>query len=271
MHETEHSMRIYYMSDLHLEFDVDSLYFYNTLRVRGRHQYSHDVLVLAGDISVKTDVEFIKLSSNKFKYVVVVFGNHEYYHGRIDKVEQITRASLSDCKNVHILQNESVTLDGVSFHGTTLWTDMNKGNPTTQNIVNGGINDFRLIKYKNLAGAFYKFGAKDAIKEHMIAKQFLADNIKKGDVVVTHMAPTYLSIHEKYKNDMHLNGAYASDLSELILDTQPAVWFHGHVHNSFDYQVGDTRVLCNPRGYSNSADQNLIFNPELYWQTEIIE
>ena len=153
MHETEHSMRIYYMSDLHLEFDVDSSHFYNTWRAvpMGRAN-RHDVLVLAGDISVRTDVQFIKLISDKFKYVVVVVGNHEYYHGRIDKVERIIRASLSDCTNVYILQNESVTLDGVSFHGTTLWTDMNKGNPTTQTIVNGGINDFRLIKYKNSAG-----------------------------------------------------------------------------------------------------------------------
>ena len=265
----EVSMRIYYMSDLHLEFDVDSSHFYNTWRAvpMGRAN-RHDVLVLAGDISVRTDVQFIKLISDKFKYVVVVFGNHEYYHGRIDKVERIIRASLSDCTNVYILQNESVTLDGVSFHGTTLWTDMNKGNPITQNIVNSGINDFKLIKYKNSDGAFYRFGVKDAMKEHIIAKQFLADNIKKDDVVVTHMAPTYLSIHEDYKNDMHVNGAYASDLSELILDTQPAVWFHGHVHNSFDYLIGDTRVLCNPRGYS---DQNLTFNPELYWETEKME
>jgi Icc-related predicted phosphoesterase len=67
---------------------------------------------------------------------------------------------------------------------------------------------------------------------------------------------------------MHVNGAYASDLSELILDTQPAVWFHGHVHNSFDYLVGDTIVLCNPRGY---VDQNPTFNPGLYWQTEVVE
>jgi Icc-related predicted phosphoesterase len=78
---------------------------------------------------------------------------------------------------------------------------------------------------------------------------FLQENVKEGDIVVTHMAPSFLSVHEKYKNDMNINGSYASDLSELILDTKPELWFHGHMHDSFDYTIGNTRILCNPRGY----------------------
>jgi Icc-related predicted phosphoesterase len=71
------------------------------------------------------------------------------------------------------------------------------------------------------------------------------------------MAPSFLSIHEKHKNNMNINGSYASDLSDLILDTKPSLWFHGHMHTSFDYMVGDTRILCNPRGYiGHEINQN---------------
>jgi hypothetical protein len=27
------------------------------------------------------------------------------------------------------------------------------------------------------------------------------------------------------------------------------LWLHGHVHDSFDYQVGRCRVVANPAGY----------------------
>jgi Icc-related predicted phosphoesterase len=64
------------------------------------------------------------------------------------------------------------------------------------------------------------------------------------------MAPSFLSVNEKFKHDGKSNGAYCSDLSDLILDNPNIkVWVHGHVHDTCDYKVGDTRVLCNPRGY----------------------
>ena len=47
-----------------------------------------------------------------------------------------------------------------------------------------------------------------------------------------------------------MNGAYSSDLSEFIMDhPQIKLWTHGHTHDKFDYLVGNTRVVCNPRGY----------------------
>jgi hypothetical protein len=32
---------------------------------------------------------------------------------------------------------------------------------------------------------------------------------------------------------------------------QIKLWTHGHTHELFDYMIGDTRVVCNPRGYIN--------------------
>jgi hypothetical protein len=75
-------------------------------------------------------------------------------------------------------------------------------------------------------------------------------------VVVTHHAPSKLSIKPKYQHDQLMNGGYSSDLSEFILDhPEIRVWTHGHTHDTFDYTVGDTRVLCNPRGYAGYEER----------------
>ena len=36
---------------------------------------------------------------------------------------------------------------------------------------------------------------------------------------------------------------------------------HGHLHRQSDYRLGDTRVVCNPRGYPNQ--RNPSFVPDL--------
>jgi hypothetical protein len=35
----------------------------------------------------------------------------------------------------------------------------------------------------------------------------------------------------------------------------------GHTHESFDYEIGKTRVVCNPRGYA-STEENKGFRPD---------
>jgi len=226
-------MQINFISDLHLEF--------GPLEIEPE---AGDVLVLAGDIDIKGRVDWINTIASKFNHVIYVLGNHEFYNGTMDSIYRKTRENLVD--NVHLLENESVTIAGVTFHGATLWSDFLNGNPMSYLRCDQAINDYRLIR---AGDGKHRFKPQIAHSLHNISKVFLQENVKEGDVVVTHMAPSLLSIHEKYKNDMNINGSYASDLSELILDTKPELWFHGHVHTSFDYTVGNTRILCNPRGY----------------------
>jgi len=226
-------MQINFISDLHLEF--------GPLEIEPE---AGDVLVLAGDIDIKGRVDWINTIASKFNHVIYVLGNHEFYNGTMDSIYKKTREGLAD--NVHLLENESITIAGVTFHGATLWSDFLNGNPMSYLRCDQAINDYRLIR---AGDGKHRFKPQIAHSLHNISKVFLQENVKEGDVVVTHMAPSLLSIHEKYKNDMNINGSYASDLSELILDTKPELWFHGHVHTSFDYTVGNTRILCNPRGY----------------------
>ena len=84
-------------------------------------------------------------------------------------------------------------------------------------------------------------------------------------VVVGHHSPSTQSIHPRYKDDTLMNGGYSSDLSEFILDhPQIKVWTHGHMHDKFDYMIGSTRIICNPRGYINYEESAYNFKLEYF-------
>jgi hypothetical protein len=124
------------------------------------------------------------------------------------------------------------------------------------------MNDFRIIRNDELG--FTKLRPAHTMHRHQrtvaYLKTVLADRKDNKVVVVGHHAPTLNSIHEKYRNDQLMNGGYASDLSELILDNpQIKLWTHGHMHDPFDYMVGETRVVCNPRGYAGHDTQADVF------------
>ena len=104
-----------------------------------------------------------------------------------------------------------------------------------------------------------RFSPEDSVKDHKEFLEYLKIAVTMLPckyVVCTHHTPTPMSIHEKYKHDELMNGAYTSNLSEFILDhPKIKLWTHGHTHEDFDYMVGTTRVVCNPRGYSGYEDR----------------
>jgi Icc-related predicted phosphoesterase len=118
---------------------------------------------------------------------------------------------------------------------------------------------------QNEAGFYIKIGDKkkqepstfcpeDAFDEHKKMVDYIQTVIEgKFDqkfVVVGHHAPSRLSTHPRYKHDTLMNGAYSSSLDDFIVDhPQIKLWTHGHTHEDFDYMLGSTRVVCNPRGY----------------------
>tara|TARA_Y100000310_G_scaffold228526_1_gene230810 strand:+ start:116 stop:853 length:738 start_codon:yes stop_codon:yes gene_type:complete len=238
-------MKCTFLSDLHLEFGPLDI-----------QPDKGDILVLAGDIDGGSRVDWINSIASNFNHVVYVLGNHEFYGGTMDGVYRKIRENLA--ANVHLLNDESTTIENVTFHGTTLWSDFLNGNPISYLQCDKALTDYRLIR---AGDGTHRFTPQIAHDLHSVSKMFLQKNVKKGDVVVTHMAPSFLSIHEKHKYNTSINGAYASDLSDIILDTQPALWFHGHMHNSSDYTIDDTRILCNPRGYVRGKETNTQFDP----------
>lgn len=197
--------------------------------------------------------EFFQHVSAEYDHVVYCAGNHEGYHGRYPDFYQWLYDEMKNYSNIHFLDKEQVEIDGVTFVGGTLWTDMNKNDPTTMQLIEGMMNDFRIIR--NSQRNYARFSPLDSVVHHRETLEYIksvvdADTTKKY-VVVGHHAPTSLSIHERYRNEYWMNGGYYSDLSEFILDRpQIALWTMGHMHDPHTYYMGDTFVACNPRGYA---------------------
>jgi hypothetical protein len=151
---------------------------------------------------------------------------------------------------------------------------MNKEDGITLMHMKNMMNDFRCVTngarethYRNSAGNSYvrtaRFTPDDAVEDHKKMLEYIKIMVEgKHDqkiVVVGHHAPSKLSTHPRYAKEEIMNGGYSSDLSEFILDhPQIKLWTHGHTHEDFDYLIGSTRIVCNPRGYINyeaSADK----------------
>lgn len=258
-------MRIKQMSDLHLEFDADFF---------PKNEDKADILMLNGDICMGQYFDkgidspyyyraleflnFFEFCSNEYENVLYIAGNHEYYRGYIDMTADIIRKTLSSFSNIHFLDNSSWSKDGITFLGGTLWTDMNHNNPITEQYLMNGMNDFRIVKWKK-DGYGGRFRPSDAAALHRKTLKFFDEASAGLDnvVIMSHHAPSYKSVHPKYHNDTQMNYGYYSDLDQFILD-QPQIklWTHGHMHDCFDYMIGDTRIVCNPRGY---RDENKFF------------
>lgn len=277
-------MKLTIVSDLHLEFsDCFDI----------KNQNNADVLVLSGDIMVaqvlhdhkgnynltdphigsnqrKAQIfrDFLKRMSFQFPHVVYVAGNHEFYHGKFHAGLSYLRDECDRFPNVYFLERDTKIIDDVVFVGGTLWTDMNRGDPLTLHAVKDMMSDYRVIK--NDLKAYSSLKPLDTVVRHRETLEYfklvLDQNKDKKCVVVGHHTPSYMSIHEMYQSQFLMNGAYTSDLSNFILDRpQIKLWTHGHTHHCFDYMIGETRVICNPRGYV--TDRN---GEETGWDSNMI-
>ena len=271
-------MKISIASDIHLEFgDIDIT-----------NDSQADVLILSGDICVAADLDmrdrrqtelgfarwrsemfhdFFERCAANFPHVIYIMGNHEYYHNDFATALDDVRKRLAHLPNLYILEREIKVIDDVTFIGGTLWTDMNNSDPLTLYHMRTMMNDFRVIQnsdtpvhFRTQEGEFKtrvaKFSPEDAVVEHVKMKEYiqvvtamLGENPNKY-VVVGHHAPSRRSTHAMYAHDTIMNGGYSTDLDQFIEDRpQIKLWTHGHTHHVFDYMIGETRVVCNPRGY----------------------
>jgi Icc-related predicted phosphoesterase len=246
-------MKIHLMSDLHLEFG----------RGFDIPETDADIIVLAGDIQVGTKaIPWIKEQTEK--PVIYVAGNHEYYKHRYPDLQDDIREACKD-SNIHFLENDSVVIDGVLFIGCTLWTDYNLFNQRKVSMYEAKacMNDFRVIK-AHLNESWRKLKPSDCLESYQNSIRWLSKELENNEhtrVVVTHHAPSNISNSSVYRfND--LAPAFASRLEGFIEKYKPVLWIHGHMHNNSDYMIGETRVLCNPRGYqgikiNHQFDQSL--------------
>ncbi len=203
-----------------------------------------DVLVLAGDISGPPAIFYSWLSGfDKSLPIVLVMGNHEFYGKDFWLCERQLREALEPLKNVKLLEKESVVIQKTRFLGTTLWSDIR---PSEYIHIMRQVNDYRFID-----NGLRTLRPEDTIEEHYAnrrwLKERLAETRKSKAVVVTHHLPSYNLVAAQYKNSP-IGSAFASNLDELILNYEPALWCFGHSHNPTDQMIGNTRCVSNPLG-----------------------
>ena len=194
-------------------------------------------------------------------------GNHEFYHGKFYAAIDYMREECAKYPNVYMLEQDMKIIDDVVFVGGTLWTDMNRRDPLTMHAIKDMMNDFRIIRndHRNYA----TMSAQDVAIRHDrtlgYIKLIVQEHKDKKCVVVGHHAPSFKSVSPQYQAQTLMNGGYASDLSEFIMDhPQIVLWTHGHMHQPFDYVIGETRVVCNPRGYENDGySEDSGWNPNI--------
>lgn len=245
--------------------------------------------------------DFFQQVTGQFKDVIYVLGNHEHYHGDFAKSYNTLKENLSYLKNLHILEKECVSIGDVTFIGGTLWTDMNNEDPITLFHTKSMMNDFYCVKNssrevgrwvnkfkidddgkyeldengdlivigKKRVTEVSRFCPEDSVEEHKKMMQYIRTIIEgkfdKKFVVVSHHSPSRQSTHERYKFDTTMNGAYSTDL-DLFIEDHPQIklWTHGHTHDEFDYNIGMTRIVCNPRGYVNHERKSQLEQPYTY-------
>ena len=283
-------MKIALASDVHLEFgplEINNTDAADVLILSGdicvaRDLGNRDVHNLLGEHTKSHRYHtFFEYCASQFDHVIFIAGNHEHYNGDYATSISHLKSKLGYLKNLHVLEKEIITLGDTTFVCGTLWTDMNKEDPRTLSSIRGMMNDYRVIRNSSKKVTFKSympdpenpdkdiftfqerdatFRPEDTVEDHKamlnVIREAVAENPAGKFVVVGHHSPSKLSTKPQYQDDVIVNGAYSSDLSELMLDhPQIKLWTHGHTHHEFDYMIGTCRVVCNPRGYDGYEQQ----------------
>jgi Icc-related predicted phosphoesterase len=230
-------MKLHILNDLHIEFADFTI-----------PATDSDVIILAGDIGVGlSGLDWLK-TQRLNKPVIYVPGNHEYYQHDLKLIDTLRDHAPP---NVHVLNDNSVEINGVRFLGSTLWTDFalfgETGKIAAIQTARENMTDFSII-----ANAGKLFTPEDSMTLHRNSRDWLtnrlAEKFRGKTVVVTHHAPSSRSVDPRYAKNL-LTAAFASNLEDMLDGSRVTLWVHGHLHGAFDYEISGTRVLCNPRGY----------------------
>lgn len=239
-------MRIWVMSDLHLEFSDMAL----PLTIP-----QAEACIVAGDVLTKGVVPSLEwLAANIVPHMPVVFvaGNHEFYDANIDDSIAAAKAFAAAIGELYFLDGETIEIGGVRFTGGTVWTDfeLNGWQESAMAEAESRMNDYRKIAYSNEPPR--TFSPLESVRKHQHDRHAIEEAMaakRSGTlVVVSHHAPSERSLPTAERGTLTA-AAYASDLTAMIETSRPDLWIHGHIHHRSDYMIGDTRVLANPRGY----------------------
>lgn len=226
-----------------------------------------DLLVLAGDIH--RPAEALRWATALNMPIVYVPGDHEYYGSSLAATDR-RLVDLSRNSKVTVLNCGEKRFGQIRVLGATLWSDFRL-------LGDGPVRERAMAQARSFSRDFSRIAADETGNEafsptdcaQLFARHLdwlkarLAEPFDGETVVVTHFAPASGSIAPRFA-DSPLNPFFVSNLDALIGTSGAALWVHGHTHDSFDYRIGRTRVLCNARGYVvNAKAENPAFEPGL--------
>ena len=235
-------MKVQLLSDLHLEYSHKTL---------PKISAEADVLVYAGDIAASKNNLYQYFNSIRKTHkipIVMILGNHDYYNSYLNKAADKLKSAVEKLDDIHILNRESIEIGDVTFVGTTLWTDFDRGRDEVA--VMQVFPDYKKIYKVSSDYRKVKINTNDILKEHRKDVKWLRETIQpdKKTVIVTHHVPTNSFIPECYKSSV-LNGGFYVDMSDFMIDYEVDVWCCGHTHFFMDCEINDCRIFCNPWGY----------------------
>lgn len=269
-------MRLHILSDLHIEFAPFE-----------PPATDADAVVLAGDIHTGTRGIAWARAAFPRQTLIYLAGNHEFYRAHWDGLLPRLRREAAR-HDVRFLEGDQIEIAGVRFLGASLWTDFDYFGPARRREAMAAcveyLADFRLIQASdapasapgsvpaNDPGEVPGLGAglltpAQVRRRHLQSRAWLEGQLDAPwdgpTVVLTHHLPGAGSVAARFENDLG-NAGFASHLDHLM--GRAALWVHGHTHDSFDYRIAGTRVLCNPRGYpvaGGASFENPQFDPGL--------
>jgi len=245
-------LSIHISSDIHLEFtDVFP------------EPPVADVGIFAGDIGLVSDInrlrEFFTEMKTRYEHIIFVLGNHEFYH--MDYTETLTNAkSLADELDIHLMDIElgtdNLEIDGVTFWGSTLWTDFKNDDWFVKCKAKETINDFYDIKVNDRA-----LTVTEVANINLRTRQAINWD---ADVIITHFAPIVVPHPRFPTNDLSYYFCNTG-LEEQIIDSDVKLWVSGHTHHSVDFDLADTRMISNCHGFNSrwSISEGSGYDPDL--------
>lgn len=229
-----------------------------------------DTMIFAGDIVMHNEFDnWCKTMSTKFKNIIVVLGNHDYWdimynRPSLQEVVRKNRRIAQKYDNIFMLQNDSIVLDDITFIGSTYFADLSKNNLFSSLFGLGhALTDFRYTDYEDEYNYDKReYRPSDITVQHKKAKEYIEEELEYSQdgktVIITHFAPSKKSIAEQFKTGEAslLNDYFCNDDDQLIkkYTNKIPLWIHGHTHTFFDYKIAKTRVVCNPVGYPNELN-----------------
>jgi Icc-related predicted phosphoesterase len=230
--------KFYFVSDLHLEFNPSVKKLLESFP-------QAEILIIAGDICPvykdkgKRLKEFLLYAKDKYKTIIFIAGNHEYYgcEYKRDEVVEILK-KISEETKTHFLHREKKIINDIEFIGATLWSR---------------IEDRAIYQIADFRSGVFKT-KEDYIKEYIYDSDFLRNTLEEKSentrIVITHHLPTYHLIHKRFQNSL-VNSAFFTERLYTFNLNNVKYWICGHTHEYAKFRKDNTLLIVNPVGYKD--------------------